>query len=80
MSMSQNSSLNLLFPQWQGAGNIGLYKGAKQLHTTLPSKESFVEVPVASTYSMTVEENILGLSQISIQLTRAVSIIEEHNP
>ncbi len=58
---------------------MALYKGAKQLHGALYSKDSFVEVPVASTYSLTVEENVLGLSQISAQLTAASSIIKEHN-
>lgn len=46
--MSQNSMLNLLFPQWQGAGNIALYRGAKRLHGAFADKDSFVEVPVAS--------------------------------
>ena len=78
--MSQNSVLNLLFPQWQGAGNIALYRGTKQLHSALSFKDSFVEVPVASTYSMAVVENVLGLSQISTQLACASNIIKAQDP
>lgn len=78
--VGQNLALNLLFPQWQGAGDIALHRGAKRLHGALSAKDSFVEVPVASTYSIAVEENVLGLSQISAQLTSASRIIEEHNP
>lgn len=78
--VGQNLVLNLLFPQWQGANNIALYRGAKQLCDALSSKKTFVEVPIASTYSMTIEENVLGLSQLSAQLTSASSIIKEQNP
>lgn len=78
--MNRSSVLNLLFPQWQGAGNIRLYEGAKQLHGALSSRVPFVEVPVASTYSMAVTENILGLSQVSAQLNCAADIISEYNP
>lgn len=78
--MNRSSVLNLLFPQWQGSGNIRLYEGAKQLHSSLSSRVPFVEVPVASTYSMAVTENILGLSQVSAQLKCAADIIREYNP
>lgn len=78
--MIQNSALNLLFPQWQGSDNIALYRGAKQLYSSLSEKEAFVEVPVASTYSIAVMENVLGLSQISSQLTSVSGIIKDHNP
>ena len=78
--MSQSSVLNILFPQWQGSGNIRLYDGAKQLHSALPTRAPFVEVPVSSTYSMTATENILGLSQISAQLNYAADIISKHDP
>lgn len=78
--MARSSVLNLLFPQWQGAGNIGLYNGAKLLHSALPSKASFVEVPVSSTYSIAITQNVLGLSQVSAQLNCAAAIISEHDP
>ena len=78
--MNRKSVLNLFFPQWQGAGNIRLYEGAKQLYASLPSKAPFVEVPVSSAYSMAVTENILNLSQVSHQLNYATDIISEHNP
>lgn len=78
--MARSSVLNLLFPQWQGAGNIGLYNGAKLLHSVLPSKASFVEVPVSSTYSIAIAKNILGLSQVSAQLNCASEIISKHDP
>ena len=78
--MARSSVLNLLFPQWQGSGNIGLYNGAKQLHSALPSKASFVEVPTSSTYSIAVKENVLGLSQISAQLNCASKIISKYDP
>ena len=78
--MAQSSVLNLLFPQWQGSGNIGLYNGAKRLHSALPSKASFVEVPISSTYSIAITENVLGLSQVSAQLNCASKIISEYDP
>ena len=78
--MARSSVLNLLFPQWQGAGNIGLYNGAKQLHSALPSKASFVEVPVSSIYSIAIAQNVLGLSQISAQLNCASKIISDRDP
>lgn len=78
--MSRSAVLNLLFPQWQGSGNIKLYEGAKQLHRALAASTPFVEVPVASTYSITVTENVLALRQLSTQLNDAASIISEHDP
>ena len=72
--------LNLLFPQWQGAGNIRLYEGAKRLYGFLPSREPFVEVPVTSTYSIAATENVLGLNQISAQLSCAADIISQRDP
>lgn len=78
--MARSSVLNLLFPQWQGSGNIGLYNGAKQLHRALSSKASFVEVPISSTYSIAITENVLGLSQVNAQLNCASKIINEYDP
>ena len=76
----KQSTLNLLFPQWQGSGNVALYKGAKQLRSCFPAEETFIEVPVASTYSITVTENILGLSQISSQLISVSNTITTLSP
>ncbi|MEL6555103.1 MAG: hypothetical protein AAFQ63_16805 [Cyanobacteria bacterium J06621_11] len=51
-SISSTKRLNLLFPQWQGSGNIGLYKSVKLLRQSLYPETPFVEVPVSSTYSL----------------------------
>lgn len=78
--MLRVSTLNLLFPQWQGSGAIDLYNGAIQIYRSLPDNNSFVEVPVASSYSLSITQDVLGLSQISTQLSSACDIIEQRSP
>lgn len=77
-------SLNLLFPQWQGAGNPDLRRGANLLQQAINKaieiESNFIEVPVASTYSLSVADNVLGLTQISAQLSSACDIIADQNP
>ncbi|MEL7331242.1 MAG: arginase family protein [Cyanobacteria bacterium J06560_2] len=75
-----DSTLNLFFPQWQGCGNLGLYRGATLLRQVLDPAKSFAEIPVSSAYSLAVTQNILGLSQISTQLQAACSCIQHKNP
>ncbi|MEL6381227.1 MAG: arginase family protein [Cyanobacteria bacterium J06626_18] len=75
-----DAALNLFFPQWQGSGSLELYEGAKQLHEALCRKIALTQIPVASTYSLTTHQNILGYDQILLQLTHACRIIQAHNP
>ena len=78
--MLANEALNLFFPQWQGSGNLNLYQGAKLLYESLHQKIPLTQIPVASTYSLTTRQNILGYDQILLQLTHACRIIQAHNP
>ncbi|MGC1309395.1 MAG: hypothetical protein WA885_19410 [Phormidesmis sp.] len=75
-----DETLKLFFPQWQGSGMRGLCRGAHLLYEAFKEEASFSQVPIASTYSLTVSENILGYSQILTQLSEACRIIETHDP
>ncbi|MGG6237788.1 arginase family protein [Nodosilinea sp. AN01ver1] len=80
MPASSTRTLNLFFPQWQGSARLELYEGAKLLHKTLHNKISFEQVPISLTYSLTIEKNIFGYSQIFSQLLDARKVIQAHNP
>ncbi len=73
-------ALNLFFPQWQGAGSLGLYEGATLLYEALDRKIALTRIPVASTYSLEMHQNILGYDQICSQLADTCRIIQAHNP
>lgn len=76
----QDKTLNLFFPQWQGSGKPALFKGARLLYQALNNRISFTQVSTASAYSLAVEANILGYSQIVSQLTKACEVIQADNP
>lgn len=73
-------TLNLFFPQWQGSGRFELYEGAELLYELLQDRISFTQIPTSLTYSLTVDRNILGYSQIFSQLLDACKLIQAHNP
>ena len=75
-----SETLNLFFPQWQGSGRWELYDGAGLLYDALHTKIPLIQIPTASTYSLTTRQNILGYSQISSQLADACRVIKTHNP
>ena len=76
----KQSTLNLFFPQWQGAGNISLHEGACQLRDAPSPRRTFTSVPVSQTYSLSTQQNILGYSQIVEQLWHACRILSRKQP
>ncbi|MBD1805576.1 arginase family protein [Microcoleus sp. FACHB-SPT15] len=80
MSELLHETLNLFFPQWQGSGKFDLYQGAKLLYESLHDRISFTEISTSLTYSLTIDESILGYSQIFSQLLEACRVIQAHNP
>jgi len=80
MSELLHETLNLFFPQWQGLGKFELYEGAKLLYESLHDRISFTEISTSLTYSLTIDESILGYSQIFSQLLEACRVIQAHNP
>jgi len=80
MSELLHETLNLFFPQWQGSGKFELYQGAKLLYESLHDRISFTEISTSLTYSLTIDESILGYSQIFSQLLEACRVIQAHNP
>ena len=80
MSKLLHETLNLFFPQWQGSGKFELYQGAKLLYESLHDRISFTEISTSLTYSLTIDESILGYSQIFSQLLEACRVIQAHNP
>lgn len=80
MSESFNKTLNLFFPQWQGSGRFGLYEGAKLLYESLHNRISFTQISTSLTYSLSINKNILGYSQVLTQLLNACKVIQAHAP
>ncbi|NER79537.1 MAG: arginase family protein [Leptolyngbya sp. SIO1D8] len=80
MSEFSHETLNLFFPQWQGAARFELYEGAKFLYESLHNRISFTQIPTSLTYSLVADENILGYSQIFSQLLDVCRVIQDHNP
>ncbi len=73
--------INLLFPQWQGAGRTSeLLKGALELKVKYIPAHDFLEIAVSVAENHEVENNILGYRSILQQLTQANSVIEAENP
>lgn len=72
--------LNLFFPQWQGATRIELYRGAELLRRAFPQSVSWTPVPVSSTYSLGVQQGILGYGQIETQLSNACRTLLSWDP
>ncbi|HEY9889155.1 MAG TPA: arginase family protein [Candidatus Obscuribacterales bacterium] len=72
--------LNLFFPQWQGSGRLDLALGVQAVYQLLQPKMEFIPIEVASTYALTLEENIWGLRQIIAQLDAVCRTIQVHDP
>ncbi len=79
MKINHPSHLNLLFPQWQGAGPSNrLFYGPNSLANTCPI--NFVPIPVKEKEQLVVSRDILGYGAIVSQLDRAKRTIEALNP
>ncbi|MEM7647705.1 MAG: arginase family protein [Cyanobacteria bacterium P01_A01_bin.70] len=80
MPESLSESLNLFFPQWQGAARLELYEGAKLLYPLLSDRRSFTKISTPQTYSLAAAADIVGYSQIHAQLLEAVQVIQTLQP
>lgn len=83
MTPSNDKTLRLLFPQWQGGNNPPYHFGAQLLAWLAPDPHGPVaEVPVAmpSDEPLLMESGIRGRSALLQQLRSARAIIDEHAP
>jgi arginase len=83
MTPSNDRTLRLLFPQWQGGNNPPYHFGAQLLAWLAPDPHGPVaEVPVAmpSDEPLPMESGIRGRSALLQQLHSARAIIDEHAP
>lgn len=83
MSASNDKTLRLLFPQWQGGNNPPYYFGAQLLSWLAPDPQGPVaQVPVdtPSDEPLAIEQGIRGRSALLRQMRHARSIIDEHAP
>lgn len=75
-------TLNLLFPQWQGASRPELRDGALLLHRLIQADpklaRDFKPIMTPATYSLSLDQGILGYAQILAQLTQACDVIQTH--
>lgn len=77
----KNKHMNLLFPQWQGAGKTKeLLKGANEIKKRYLSDYKLVEVPVGDNDIDEVKNNILGYDIILQQLQNANQIVMKEEP
>lgn len=78
----QESTLRLLFPQWQGGNNPPYFLGAHLLNWLAPvSNDLFEEVPVAKPSSnFQTKDHIYGKEILLEQAKSAKDILEKHNP
>ena len=80
MPESLSESLNLFFPQWQGAARLELYEGAKLLYPLFSDRLLFTKIFTSETYSLATAASIFGYSQIHSQLLEAVQAIPALQP
>lgn len=83
MNASDDKTLRLLFPQWQGGNNPPYYLGAQLLSWLAPEHNGPVaEVAVTrpSDEPLLIEQGIRGRSALLRQMRSARAIIDEHAP
>ncbi|NIF28418.1 arginase family protein [Pantoea sp. Tr-811] len=83
MSTTQEKTLRLLFPQWQGGNNPPYYFGAQLLAWLAPAPQGPVEhVPVAepNPAPLPLEDGIIGRKALLQQFHSARRLIEQHQP
>lgn len=83
MSNTQDKTLRLLFPQWQGGNNAPYYFGAQMLSwlapdTTGPIEQVHVAEPRGET--LEVEDGLVARGALLEQLSHAQQLIEKHQP
>ncbi|XAH23226.1 arginase family protein [Xylophilus sp. GW821-FHT01B05] len=83
MSTSNETTLRLVFPQWQGGNNPPYYFGAQLLSWLAPDPTGpveQVEVPPSTGAPLAIEDGIVGRSALLRQLQRARQLIDQHRP
>jgi len=83
MSNTQDKTLRLLFPQWQGGNNPPYFFGAQLLAWLAPATDGPVEqVPVIEPdqQPLPLEEGIVGRTALLRQLHSARQLIDQHQP
>lgn len=75
------SELLLVFPQWQGAGDLPELRGsALALASAVSGHRRRVEVPVEPAHRLSRERGIEGRSELLAQLRAARDLLETHRP
>jgi Arginase/agmatinase/formimionoglutamate hydrolase, arginase family len=82
---TENPTLRLLFPQWQGGNNPPYYLGSQMLEWLAPEATGAVETvtvaePEPSNSALKEESGIRGRAAIKAQLLDAQQRIEKHQP
>lgn len=83
MNASDDKTLRLLFPQWQGGNNPPYHLGAQLLSWLAPEHNgpvAEVAVTVPSDEPLLIEQGIRGRSALLRQMRSARAIIDEHAP
>ncbi|EPL08832.1 arginase family protein [Pseudomonas sp. CF161] len=83
MNASDDKTLRLLFPQWQGGNNPPYHLGAQLLSWLAPEHNgpvAEVAVTVPSDEPLLIEQGIRGRSALLRQMHSARAIIDEHAP
>jgi len=77
----RETELLLVFPQWQGAGDLpALRDSALVLASAVSGDRRRVEVPVAPGHRLSRERGIEGRSEVLVQLRAARDLLEAHRP
>lgn len=82
-SPTEEKTLRLLFPQWQGGDNPPYYLGSQLLNWLAPASTGAVEevpVPPSAGAPLPLEDGILGRSALLEQLHQARQLIDRHQP
>ncbi|MEG1768409.1 MAG: arginase family protein [Comamonas sp.] len=83
MPPTHDTTLRLIFPQWQGGNQPAYHLGARLLNWLAPAPTGPVEeVPVAwpSDTPLAVENGIVARSALLAQLRQARALIDKHQP
>jgi arginase len=83
MNTSTETTLRLVFPQWQGGNNPPYYFGSQLLSWLAPDPTGpieQVEVEPSTGEPLEIEDRIVGRSALLQQLRRARQLIDRHRP
>ncbi|WP_419710510.1 arginase family protein [Pseudomonas sp. NFX224] len=83
MASNSDTTLRLLFPQWQGGNNAPYFFGAQLLSWLAPEASGPVEevkVAIPDGQPLQIENGIVGRGALLEQLSHAQHLIEKHQP